>query len=109
MDNLKKHTITCLILIFLVAQGMETIHFYLFHQNIEVLTSTDTRIAFSKSELHQCDFHYFKTPLSLSSFIIQDNKVSFYPNSYNSFTYNNITVRKFKQTKFLRGPPQVLI
>jgi hypothetical protein len=109
MDNLKKHTITCLVLIFLVAQGMESLHFYLFHQDIKELNKTESNVVITKPELHQCDFHYFKTPLSLNTFKLQDNRISFYPSTYNNFTYNKIPVKKFKQTKFLRGPPHVLI
>jgi hypothetical protein len=109
MDNLKKHTITCLVLIFLVAQGMDSLHFYLFHQDIEELNTTEDRVAISTPNPHQCDFHYFKTPLTLNNFLSQDYRISILPTPSNSFTYNKLTIKKFKQTKYLRGPPEILL
>ena len=109
MANLKKHSIYFLVLLFLAMQGVGTLHFYLYHQEILPHIESERGFVVAKPELHHCDFYFFKTPLSLHNFEAIDYEQASSPYVDSSFNYQVFDVKKYKQTKYLRGPPVTLL
>lgn len=109
MARLKKHSIYFLSLLFLAMQGVGTLHFYLYHQDIPLLHENEGGSTISSVEPHQCDFIFYKTPLSLLHFEFISHTQNIFPYVDKSFCYNEIEITKFKQSKYLRGPPETLL
>jgi len=109
MDRFTKHTVLFLALLFLVAQGMQSLHFFIFHFDNNNFNSIGHGFSFSNEELHQCDFVYYKIPLSFKSFNSPDEKQEFLTFEENHLVFKNISKKQYKLTKFLRGPPVVFI
>lgn len=105
MDRFKKHIISFLALLFLVVQGMQSIHFYLFHFEINSIYEAKNGLSFSTEDVNHCEFIFFKTSLSFKNTDFSDKK-PFYKSIQKRFLFvKKIHINKFEQTNFLRGPP----
>lgn len=105
MSDIKKNSILLIVLCILMAQGTNTLHFFLYHLHPDEVAKNYEGYIITESEPHQCDFILFN---SKSTFLFFEKHnlslVDFKDEKINRFLKNK-EIQSHKKTNFNRGPP----